>query len=352
MSDNNSACLYPANMNQSNLWYSETQKKVALMLSTLAALLAGTTTLLVSHFGEGELKKQGLPEVKSVRTDVESRSLRTLISATETTNINLRNASLNGSIKRYNWDTDPHLEKLVEKKIRLWQLSASPRSSRRPLDTISKWISNVSVYRDYISDAAAKYSIDENFLTALFAWESRGNPRAKSIKAARGFGQFMRITASEKGLVINDAIDERLDPSKAIYAAASYIRDAAKIYDEYSFLITAYYNYGPGNLRRKIKRYGLTGSLYYKLPRETQQHYASIFAIKKLLDNPEAYNFSYDLKPSFKAVLKNARHYTIKKGENLGSIAERYNTDLDVILFKNPRILDHKRLKHGTVIKI
>jgi len=323
---------------QSSLWYCETHKKVALSLSALAILLLAGFAYFASH-NLHIFKKQGMPEVKSVSTDLETKPLRDLIS---------KKSALKSDI----WDVDPHLEKLVNKKILLWQLNVSRRTGKRPLDNIGEWLSNVSIYREYIADASAKYSIDENFLTALFAWESRGNPRAKSIKSARGFGQFMRITASEKGLVVNDAIDERLDPSRAIYAAASYIRDAAKRYDNYSFLITAYYNYGPGNVRKNIRRYGLKESLFYRLPQETQQHYASIFAIKKLLDSPEVYDFSYDVKPSFKSLVKDARPYVVKKGEDLGKVAEKHNMDLEMILYKNPKILNHKRIRQGTIIKI
>ena len=324
---------------QSSIWYSETQKKVALSLSALVTLLIGLYVYHLTH-GKYEVSQaENLPQVINTSANLESKMLRDLIST-------------KSALKSDIWQVDTHLEKLVNKRILLWQLSASPRTGKGPLDNIGKWLSDVSIYREYIADAAAKYSIDENFLTALFAWESRGNPRAQSIKAARGFGQFMRVTASEKGLVVNDAIDERLDPSKAIYAAASYIRDAGKRYGDYSFLITAYYNYGPGNVRKNIRRHGLSESLFYRLPRETQKHYTSIFAIKKLLDSPELYNFSYDLKPSFKSAVKNARPYTIKKGEDLGRVAERHNVDLEMILYKNPKILNHKRVRHGTVIKI
>lgn len=338
MNENNSACITAEDVFQSNIWYSEIHKKVAFSLSAFIGLIIMAYASYSLHYGEA-FEKPGVPEVKNISTELETKPLKELIS---------KKSALRSDI----WNVDPHLEKLVNKKILIWQLSVSGRTGKRPLDNISEWLSNVSIYREYIADAAAKYSIDENFLTALFAWESRGNPRAKSIKAARGFGQFMRVTASEKGLVVNDAIDERLDPSKAIYAAASYIRDAATRYGDYSFLVTAYYNYGPGNVRKNIRRYGLKESLFYRLPKETQQHYTSIFAIKKLLDSPEVFGFSYEVKPSFKAIVKNAKPYTIQQGEDLYAVAERHNVDLEIILYKNPRIFNHKRLRQGTVIKI
>lgn len=258
----------------------------------------------------------------------------------------------NRAAKRSVWRADPQLEKLVERRIAAWKADTLSRADRRPINNISRWISNVSAYREYIMDAALKYDIDETFLTALFAWESGGNPKARSIKRARGFGQFVKITAAEKGLVVNNIIDERLDPAKSIDAAASYLSDAAKRYKKYRFLVTAYYNYGPGNLRKKIKKYGLNESLFYKLPKETKEHYINIFAIKKLIDESERYGFSYEVKPCHKQIIEKSRPYVVKTGEDLSTIAKKNGVDVKMILWKNPKIINPEQIASGIVIKI
>ena len=250
------------------------------------------------------------------------------------------------------WHIDAHLEKLVDKQIRSWGALSPRTGGKMPIDNVREWVSRVSIYRDYIAEAAVKYSIDMNFLVALFAWESGGKPSARSSKNATGFGQFMSYTARAAGLIVNDAVDERLDPSKAIFAAASYISEAAKRHYKYSFLVTAHYNFGPGNLRQRINQYGMNENLFYALPKETRKHYINIFAIKKLLDNREEYGFTFQLLPSFKEIIENSRDYVIKKGDHLKKIAKENSLDIDMILFKNPQIVNPDRIPTGTRIKI
>jgi membrane-bound lytic murein transglycosylase D len=74
------------------------------------------------------------------------------------------------------------------------------------------------------------------------------------------------------GLTINSLIDERKDPVKATYAAAKYIKDLYKIYNDWILVIAAY-NCGPGNVNKAIKRSGNKKDywdIYYRLPRETR----------------------------------------------------------------------------------
>lgn len=345
MKENNNDNLAAIDPYQNSIWYSAAHKKVALSLSTILASFIGISFYIAALNELEAVENEARANGKKGDVAIESKPL---LAGGESSGI--------VAVKAMNisdpWHVDPHLEKLVDKQIKIWQLSVSKKTGKGPIDSVSNWISKVSVYREYIADSADKYEIDKNFLTALLAWESRGNPRAKSLKAARGFGQFMKVTASEKGLIVNDVIDERLDPSKSIYAAASYIRDAANRHKRYRFLLTAYYNYGPGNVRKSIKRFGLNKSLFYKLPKETRTHYINIFAIKELLDNSEEYGFRYGLRPSFKSIVKNSRAYVIKKGDDLSKIAERNNLDVKMILFKNPKILNPKRVRYGTLIHI
>ncbi len=342
MKENNINCSTTVNPCLNGRRRSTVQKKAALSLSTL---------LIINLLSPAVLDK-----LKTVREKAEKEDKSAAISIDmESSLADKKTGELfsGKSIReRGNWNVDPHLEKLVDRQIKIWQMSVSEKTGKGPVDTIGNWLSKVSAYRDYIAGAADKYSININFLTALLAWESRGNPRAESKKAARGFGQFMKATASEKGLIVDDFIDERLDPCKSINAAASYIGDAARRHRKYSFLLTAYYNYGPGNVRKNIKKFGLNESLFYKLPKETKMHYINVFAIKKLLDNPEDYGFSYVVRPSFKKIFKNSRPYIIKRGESLSMIAKKNNLNIKTILLNNPKILNPKRVRHGTVITI
>jgi membrane-bound lytic murein transglycosylase D len=116
--------------------------------------------------------------------------------------------------------------------------------------------------------------------------ESALNPNAVNRHSgATGLWQFMYSTGHMYGLTVNSLIDERKDPVKATYAAAKYIKDLYKIYNDWILVIAAY-NCGPGNVNKAIKRSGNKKDywdIYYRLPRETRgyipQYVAAAYAV-------------------------------------------------------------------------
>ena len=130
--------------------------------------------------------------------------------------------------------------------------------------------------------------------------ESVLNANAVSRVRATGLWQFMASTGRMYGLAINSIIDERKDPIKSTDAAARYLRDLYKIYDDWGLAIAAY-NCGPGNVNRAIRRSGNKKDyweIYYNLPRETRgfipQYIAAVYAINYYKEhnlNPLPINF-------------------------------------------------------------
>jgi membrane-bound lytic murein transglycosylase D len=115
--------------------------------------------------------------------------------------------------------------------------------------------------------------------------ESALNPNAVSRVGATGLWQFMYSTGRSYGLTINSLVDERRDPIKATHAAARYIKDLYKIYNDWILVIAAY-NCGPGNVNKAIRRSGNKKDywdIYYRLPRETRgyipQYVAAAYAM-------------------------------------------------------------------------
>ncbi|HUX97461.1 MAG TPA: transglycosylase SLT domain-containing protein [Bacteroidales bacterium] len=103
--------------------------------------------------------------------------------------------------------------------------------------------------------------------------ESALNPDAVNSRThATGLWQFMYSTGRMYGLTINSVVDERRDPLQSTKAAAKYIRDLYKIYNDWMLVIAAY-NCGPGNVNKAIRRSGNKKDyweIYYRLPRETR----------------------------------------------------------------------------------
>lgn len=115
-----------------------------------------------------------------------------------------------------------------------------------------------------------RYDIPEE-LRAMAVIESMLKYDAMSRVGARGIWQFMYYTAKKYGLTINSFVDERLDPVKAVDAAARYLKDSYEIFGDWSLAIASY-NCGPGNVNKAIKRSGKRDfwDIYHYLPRETR----------------------------------------------------------------------------------
>ncbi len=109
-------------------------------------------------------------------------------------------------------------------------------------------------------------------LKYLAVIESALNPYAVSRVGASGLWQFMYRTGKMYNLIIDDKIDERFDPDKASKAAATYLNDLYRIFDDWTLAIAAY-NCGPGNVHKAIKRAKGKNDfwqIYNYLPAETR----------------------------------------------------------------------------------
>ena len=116
--------------------------------------------------------------------------------------------------------------------------------------------------------------------------ESALNPKAVSRVGATGLWQFMLSTGKRYGLEVNTLYDERRDPVKASYAAAHYLRDLYKIYDDWNLVIAAY-NCGPAKVNKAIHRAkGETDywKIYPYLPKETRGYVPAFIAANYIMN--------------------------------------------------------------------
>ena len=143
-------------------------------------------------------------------------------------------------------------------------------------------------YFPMFEEVFEEYHIPQE-LKYLAIIESALNPRAVSRAGATGIWQFMYSTGKHYNLQVNSLVDERRDPYKSTYAAAAFLSDLYKIYNDWILAIAAY-NCGPGNVNKAIKRSGDKRNywdIYYYLPRETRGYVPAFIAAMYIMNYPE-----------------------------------------------------------------
>lgn len=118
----------------------------------------------------------------------------------------------------------------------------------------------------------AKYELPVE-LKYLAVVESDLERTAVSRVGAAGPWQLMPSTARDLGLHVSHKWDERKHYSKSTVAAAKYLRDLYRYYDDW-LLVLAAYNAGPVVVDRAIRKAGSRNfwRLQYYLPAETRGH--------------------------------------------------------------------------------
>jgi membrane-bound lytic murein transglycosylase D len=165
--------------------------------------------------------------------------------------------------------------------------------------------------------------------------ESALNPNAVSRMGATGLWQFMYSTGRMYGLTVNSIIDERRDPIKSTYAAARYLKDLYKIYNDWMLVIAAY-NCGPGNVNKAIKRSGNKKdywAIYYRLPVETRgyipQYVAATYAMN--------YYTEHKIRPIYVDLPFARDTVMINKDIHLSQISEVLSIPLGELKSLNPQ---------------
>ncbi|NJK85235.1 MAG: lytic transglycosylase domain-containing protein [Bacteroidales bacterium] len=153
----------------------------------------------------------------------------------------------------------------------------------------------LSTYYFPIFDEIFDYYDIPNELKYLSVIESALNPYAYSRARAVGLWQFMYGTGRLYGLTINSLVDERRDPIKSTYAAAQFLSDLYKRYNDWTLALAAY-NCGPGNVNKAIARSGGKTNywdIYFYLPRETRGYVPAFVAASYVMN----YYSEHNLKP-------------------------------------------------------
>ncbi|TBV82280.1 MAG: LysM peptidoglycan-binding domain-containing protein [Desulfobulbaceae bacterium] len=160
--------------------------------------------------------------------------------------------------------------------------------------TFDRWLARSGRYVPMIRKHLREAGLPED-LAFLPMIESGFTITAVSPARAVGPWQFMAPTARQYGLVINDYVDERLNPVKATQAATAFL---GGLYSEFGcwHLATAAYNAGGGRLRGAIRRFDSNDfwkiSRHDHLARETRDYVPKLIAAIIIARDPKAFGFT------------------------------------------------------------
>ena len=200
--------------------------------------------------------------------------------------------------------------------------------------SVSYMLGAGNFYMPIFEEALEAYNLPLE-LKYLPVIESALNPTAVSRVGATGLWQFMIGTGKRYGLEVNSLIDERRDPVKSSYAAAHYLSDLYKIFDDWSLVIAAY-NCGPDKVNKAIHR--AKGSadywnIYPYLPKETRGYVPAFIAANYIMN----YYCDHNICPMVTELPIKTDTVVVNKDLHLEQIAQVLNINIQHLRNLNPQ---------------
>ena len=112
-----------------------------------------------------------------------------------------------------------------------------------------------------------------------------------SPAGARGVWQFMPDTAKERGMEVNENVDQRYDLEKSTEAACRYFLIAKAKFGSWT-LAAASYNGGMTGVNKQIDIQKVSNYYDLLLTEETSRYVFRILALKEIMKNPVKYEFN------------------------------------------------------------
>jgi membrane-bound lytic murein transglycosylase D len=163
---------------------------------------------------------------------------------------------------------------------------------------------------------------------------------AVSPSGAKGVWQFMPETAKEKGMEVNEGVDERYHLQKATEAACKYLVAAKQKFGNWT-LAAASYNGGMNGVNTKIVEQQVTDYYDLLLTDETSRYVFRILALKEIMKHPELYGFEVDKNEMY----DNIPTKTIEVDSSITDLAvfaKKQGINYKILKIHNPWLRDKK----------
>jgi len=193
-------------------------------------------------------------------------------------------------------------------------------------------------YFPLIEPMLKKYGIPDDF--KYLAVAESGLENNSSPAGAAGFWQFLKSSAKEYGLEVNQNVDERYNLEKATRIAAEYLKKSKERFGTWT-LAAAAYNAGNARIARNLKRQQVDNYYDLLLNNETARYVFRIVALKEVLSYPKKYGFEFDEEDLYK--LPNTQIVEVDTViRNIASFAKTFNTNYKELKLHNAWLRENK----------
>lgn len=189
-----------------------------------------------------------------------------------------------------------------------------------------------------IEPILAEHGVPDDF--KYLALAESGLQNVKSHAGAAGFWQFLKTTAKEYGLEVNNNVDERYNVEKATKMAAKYLKKAKNKFGTWT-LAAAAYNAGGGRISKRLKEQKVDNYYDLLLNIETSRYVFRILALKEVIANPVKYGFVYDQEDLYNPTPTYDVEMT-KPIANIPDFAKEYNVTYKELKLVNPWLRETK----------
>ena len=161
---------------------------------------------------------------------------------------------------------------------------------------------------------------------------------ASSPAGAKGVWQFMPETAREKGMEVNENVDERYHLVKSTEAACQYLIASKAKLGSWT-LAAASYNGGMGGVSKQIDIQKVTDFYDLLLIEETHRYVFRILALKEIMKNPANYGFNLQAEKLYPA-LETKKIEVDSTITDLVSFANKQGVNYKILKLYNPWLRD------------
>jgi len=193
-------------------------------------------------------------------------------------------------------------------------------------------------YFPIIEPMLKKYGIPDDF--KYLAVAESGLENNSSSAGAAGFWHFLKSSAKEYGLEVNQNVDERYNLEKATKVAADYLKKSKKRFGTWT-LAAAAYNAGNARIARNLKKQQVTDYYDLLLNLETSRYVLRIVALKEVLSYPKKYGFEFEKEDLYTSpTTRTVKVDTVIT--NIASFAKGFNTNYKELKLHNAWLRENK----------